>query len=99
MKKLEIKKIDIKALLGKSRGTMWQKAVVAALLSMTVLFTFGCGYLSFKPLSADIKKIIDDEISSIDIIFDQKTIDGIKERQKPIENTGVTIGKNPFTSF
>jgi flagellar motor component MotA len=99
MKKLEIKKIDLRALLGKSKGTMWQKAVMAALLCMAVLFTLGCGYLFFKPLSADIKKIIDDEISSVDIIFDQKTIDGVKERQKPIENTGVTTGKNPFASF
>jgi len=99
MKKLKIKKIDLKALIGKSKGTMWQKAVMAALFSLAVLFTLGCAYLFFKPLAVDIKKIIDDEISSIDIIFDQKTIDGIKERQKPIENTSVTTGKNPFASF
>lgn len=99
MKKLKIKKIDLRALIGKSKGTMWQKAVLATLLSLAVLFTLGCAYLFFKPLPVDIKKIIDDEISSIDIIFDQKTIDDIKERQKPIENTGTTTGKNPFAPF
>jgi flagellar motor component MotA len=98
MKKINLK-LNLKQLTMKNRGTVWQKAILGVLLALALLFTVACGYLFFKPLSAEIKDIIDGEISAVDIIFDQKTIERVKERQKPLDNSGVTTGKNPFASF
>jgi len=98
MKKLNLK-IDFRSLSNKNKGTVWQKAVLGVLIAILALTVGACGYLFIKPLSAEIQTIIDEEISSVDIIFDQKTINGIKDRQKPADNTAVTTGKNPFAAF
>lgn len=98
MKKIDLK-LNLKLLANRNRGTVWQKSILGVLLALLVLMLGGCGFLFFKPLSTDIKNIIDEEISSVDIIFDQKTIKSIEERQKPSESIETTTGKNPFASF
>lgn len=98
MKKINLK-LNLKLLANKNRGTVWQKSILGVLLALLVLSLVGCGFLFVKPLSTDIRGIIDTEISSVDIIFDQKTIKSIEERQKPSESVEATTGKNPFASF
>lgn len=99
MKKPELKlNLNIN-LRGKIKGTLWQKAIWAIMVVVLLLASLACVYLMFKPLSKDIKAIIDDEISSSDIIFDQKTIDSIKARQVPSVVPDTSSGKNPFSGF
>lgn len=91
--------IDLNKLRKTNKGSSWQKAVLMSLIIGTVLITASYAYLIVRPLSGSIKEIIDEEISAVDITFDQKVIDSIKERQKPSETKLPTSGKNPFAGF
>lgn len=97
MKKLNLKlNFDIRA---KSRGSLWQKALLGVIVATLLLMLGTSIYLAVRPISREVKEVIDEEISSSDIIFDQKTINNIKARQLPNAVPNTTSGKNPFASF
>jgi len=96
MKKINL---DLRKLKKHNRGSSWQKAMVISLLITTILITISYLYLAIRPISKDVKIIIDEEISAVNINLDQKIIEGIKERQKPAEIKSSTTGKNPFAGF
>jgi hypothetical protein len=90
-------KEQIRLLLVANARTNWAKGVFYALLSCFVIFTLANAYLLFRPISKDVKEIIDQEVNSSNLIFDQKTIDLIKKRQEPNTVISLPAGKNPFT--
>lgn len=97
MKKINLKfNLNLKT---KTKGTLWQKALLGVILATLVLTLAACAYLLVRPISKEVKAIIDQEISSSDINFDQKTIDNIKARQTPSIVPETSSGKNPFASF
>lgn len=98
MKKPNIK-FDFSAFERSNRGTSWQKAVFGAILVSLAFYIAASAYLYFRPLSQDIQESIDSEVSSSNISFDQKTIEMLKLRQQPPQNTAGGSGKNPFTPF
>lgn len=92
-------KFDFSKLTKNNRHSSWQKAVLGAVLISVAIYLIMAGYLFFRPLSQDIQDIIDQEISSSNISFDQKTLLMLKNRQEPPANTQTESGKNPFTPF
>lgn len=96
-----MKKIDlnIKQLRMLNKNPDWQRGLLAATLLSLGIFALFLGYLLIKPINKEIKAIIDEEISSTDIIFDQKTIETLKKRQEPATLSAPAIGKNPFIPF
>lgn len=97
---MKIPKITLKLnLKDKGKGSTWQKALFGVILATLILMTAATLYLIFRPISKDVREVIDQEISSSDIIFDQKTIDSIKERQTPSTIPDTSGGKNPFAPF
>jgi hypothetical protein len=91
--------LDINFFNKKNKGTLWQKGILGVNLLLALFIVLSCSYLFIKPISSEIKNIIDDEISSVDIIFDQKTIDSIEARQEPSSTKDTSVGKNPFAGF
>jgi hypothetical protein len=79
--------------------TSWTKAIFATLLVSLVIYLAFNGYLFFRPIPTQIREIIDTEVNSTDITFDTKTIDKLKQRQNPTENTAAPVGKNPFMPY
>jgi flagellar motor component MotA len=97
MKKLKFSlKFNFKS---RTKGSLWQKALLGVALATFGLMVILSAYLLIKPISKEVKNVIDEEISATDINFDQKTIDNIKARQVPSEIPTITSGKNPFTPF
>lgn len=96
-------KINFKESLGNLRnsnlGSSWEKGIFIAVLVSLVIFLAANVYLIFKPIPDDLRAIIDEEINSSNITFDQKTIDSLKERQNPPESETPISGKNPFAPF
>ena len=97
--KMKALKIDLSKLSRSGRNSSWQKAILGAIGISVVFYLLAAGYLFFKPLSTEIKDIIDQEVSSTNISFDQKTLEMLKSRQLPPANTQTTSGKNPFIPF
>lgn len=79
--------------------TSWSKAVFATVLVSLAIYIGFSVYLFFRPVPTGIREIIDTEVNSTDITFDTKTIDKLKQRQNPNENTAPAVGKNPFMPF
>lgn len=77
----------------------WQRGVLLAVITTLGIYFFALAYLFIKPVSSDVKGVIDREVSSIDIIFDQKTLDLLDKRQEPKNFTPPVVGKNPFVPF
>lgn len=77
----------------------WRKSFFAAILLSVIIFVLGIGFLFIKPLEKDIKGIIDEEISSTNVIFNKKTLELLRERQAPAAQTPAAAGKNPFAPF
>lgn len=97
MKKLELKfKFNLRE---KTKNSLWQKALLGLALATLILIVASGAYFLIRPISKEVKAVIDGEISATDIIFDQKTIENIKARQVPSEVPTITSGKNPFTPF
>lgn len=96
MKKI---KFNIKKLQKQNKNFNWQRAVFGAVAISALIFGIACAYLMIKPVDNNIKAIIDEEISAVDVIFDQKIIEEIEERQIPTEKKEPSSGKNPFTPF
>jgi hypothetical protein len=94
MKKI---KEQIRLLLVANAKTNWTKGVFFALFACFIIFALANVYLLFRPISKDVKEIIDQEVNSANLNFDQKTIDTIKKRQEPNTVITVPVGKNPFT--
>lgn len=92
-------KIDLNKIKISNRNSNWQKGISGALLISLGIFFLALVYLLVRPLSKDVQNIIDTEISSIDVVFDNKTIDMVKKRQEPNQTTAPTVGKNPFIPF
>jgi hypothetical protein len=91
-------KEQLKRLLTANSKTDWTKGVFWAIFICFVLFSAVNFYLLFRPLSKDMKNIIDKEVNSSNIIFDQKTIDVLKNKG-PGTQIILPGGKNPFTSL
>lgn len=86
--------------LGKVGGkSNWQRGIFWALAVALVVFVIACIYQLVKEPSKEIENLIDTEVSSINIIFDTKTIEDLKIRQQPAETVQPTVGKNPFIPF
>ncbi len=96
MKKI---KININKLKKQNKGFNWQRAIFGAVAITTLAFSLACAYLAIKPVTPEIRAIIDEEISSVDVIFNKEIINDIEERQKPTEKKEPAPGKNPFTPF
>jgi hypothetical protein len=79
--------------------TSWSKAIFATVLVSLAIYIGFSAYLFFRPVPTNIRGIIDTEVNSTDITFDTKTIDKLKQRQNPSENTASAVGKNPFMPF
>jgi hypothetical protein len=94
MKKIEE---QFRLLLAANAKTNWLSGVFYALLLCFVIFLLANVYLLVRPISKDVKDIIDLEVDSSNLIFDQKTIDAIKKRQEPNAVISLPGGKNPFT--
>lgn len=97
-----MKKLNLKFnfnFLEQSKGSLWQKALMGVALATLGLMLVASVYLIFRPISKEVRTVIDEEISSTNINFDQKTLENIKARQVPSEVPASTSGKNPFTSF
>lgn len=90
-------KEQFKQLVASNAKSNWVKGVFYALLICFGVFVVANTYLLFRPISADVKGIIDEEVDSSNISFDQKTIDSIKKRQEPSTSILPSGGKNPFT--
>lgn len=101
MKKIKSKKIniDFKKLQKSSKNTNWQRGVYLALLITLAIFVIGCAYLMFRPIPSSIKEIVDEEILSTDISFNESALNDIRERQNPTQTPKPETGKNPFTPF
>ncbi|MDD3678709.1 MAG: hypothetical protein PHT36_00430 [Patescibacteria group bacterium] len=99
MKKNLNLKIDLRKLELNAQKTDWQRGLLFSLVLIFVVFLLACGYFIIRPLPKDIKDSIDKEISSVDINFNEKTLDDIKARQNPTQLEEISTGKNPFTSF
>jgi hypothetical protein len=93
MKKLKTPEINI------SLKADWQKSLTLALFISVLIFGVAIIYLILKPIDKSISTIIDEEISSTNIIFNQKTIDLLGERRVPEEIQVSSAGKNPFAPF
>jgi hypothetical protein len=92
-------KEQIAKLISTNAKSNWTKGVLWAILICFIVFVIANTYLLFRPLSNEVKGIIDGEINSSNINFDQKTIDALKTRQVPNSPTVTPGGKNPFTSL
>lgn len=99
MKNLKKTKLDLKKIKLNTKNTEWTRGVYFALVISVVIFGLLCIYLFFKPISNDLKLIIDDEISSSDVRFNKSTLEMVKERQNPKETSEPSSGKNPFAPF
>lgn len=77
----------------------WQKSLFAAVLISVITFGLVILFLFIKPIEKSISKIIDEEISASNIIFDKKTLEMLKERQKPGTTSPASAGKNPFAPY
>jgi flagellar motor component MotA len=99
--KLNINKINIKKLsriIGKQKSS-WHKGILLAASLSVVIFVAASAYLLFRPLNSDLKRIIEEEVKSTNIIFDKKTLEDIKKRHQPqtiLESSG---SKDPFSQF
>lgn len=92
-------KEQFRQMLSANSKTDWTKGVFWAIFICFVLFSGVNIYLLFRPLSKDMQDIIDKEVNSSNIIFDQKTIDILKSKQGPETQIVLPGGKNPFTSL
>jgi len=81
------------------KKTSWQKGIFITLLLGIVIYLVLLGYLFIKPVSPDIKSIIEKELSTTDVKFNQKTLDSLQKRQQPSAPAQPPTGKNPFIPF
>lgn len=96
MKKINLKKNKINL---KLQRPNWQKTLVLAALASTFIFALCCLIILFRPLSKNIKEIIDKEIAETDIYFKKKTLERLEKRLEPEEKKEPSTGKNPFMPF
>jgi flagellar motor component MotA len=92
-------KLDLRKLEKNTQNTDWQRGLFISIVMIFIVFFFACAYLLIKPIPEEIKSRIDEEISSVDILFNEKTLEEIRSRQNPVQTESVSTGKNPFTSF
>lgn len=79
--------------------TNWQKALFYTVVISLAIYSGFTGYLFVKPISDEVKGIIDTEINASDIKFDSKVLDSLKKRQAPADVATPSTGKNPFLPF
>lgn len=96
MKKI---KEQFRLMLVANSKTNWTEGIFWAIIICFLLFTSANIYLMIRPLSNDVKEIIDQEVNSSNIIFDQKTIEILKSKQGPETKIILPGGKNPFISL
>jgi len=101
MKNIQIKPINIKKLSRKitEEKSSWQRSLIVAAILSFLVFSIASAYLFFKPLNSEVKRIVEEEISSSNIIFDAKTIQGIQKRYQPQTNINNAASKDPFAQF
>lgn len=99
--KSNIKIPKIKGLLGtiSAEKSMWQKGFLAVAVITVIIFSISCAYLLIRPINEDLKKIVEEEISSTNINFDKNTLDNLEKRRAPEKITAPSTGKNPFMPF
>lgn len=81
------------------KTTSWQKGVFITLLLGLLVYIVLLGYLFIKPVSPEVKDIIEKELSTSDIKFNQKTLESLQKRQQPSAPGQLPTGKNPFIPF
>lgn len=86
-------------LLTSNSKTNWAKSVFWAILICLALFICADVYLLFRPLASDVKGIIDDEVESVNINFDEKTLEGLRQKEDLSTPINLPKGKSPFTSL
>lgn len=82
-----------------TKKTSWQKGVFITLILGLTSYVVLLGYLFVKPVSPEVKSIIEKELSTSDIKFNQKTLDSLQKRQQPQAPVQPATGKNPFIPF
>lgn len=92
----DFKELEIKL---SNQKTVWQKGLFFTVLVSLFVFIVLLVYLFFKPLSPDIKSVIDEEINSSNLSFDKKVIEDLTKKQQPTKSQEPTVGKNPFLPF
>lgn len=100
-KNLNLKNLNLKKFvkqIGREKSS-WQKGVLFAAIIVFVALLAACVQLVFKPLNQEIKGIVEEEVSSTNIIFDKKTLDDIKKRYQPQSTINPTGSKDPFAQF
>lgn len=90
-------KEEISKLASANAKTNWTKGIVWAIFICFFLFLAADAYLLLRPLSPEVKNIIDSEVNSTNIIFDQNVLDSLKTKQGPEAPIISPTGKNPFT--
>lgn len=91
-----LKELEIKL---SNQKTMWQKGLFYAVIASLIIFIGAMVYLFFRPLSSDMKSLINEEINSSNVSFDKKVIENLSKKQQPVKSSEPTIGKNPFLPF
>lgn len=100
-KNLNLKNLNLKKFvkqIGREKSS-WQKGVLFAAIIVFVALLAACVQLVFKPLNQEIKGIVEEEVSSTNIIFDKKTLDDIKKRYQPQSTINPIGSKDPFAQF
>ncbi len=82
-----------------NQKTMWQNGLFYAVIISLVIFICAMSYIFFRPLSSDMKQIINEEINSSNVTFNEKVIEDLSKKQQPIKSSETTVGKNPFLPF
>lgn len=90
-------KEQIAKLISENAKTNWIKGVYWAVFACFILFLAANAYLLFRPVASEVKEIIDSDVNSSNINFDQKTLDSLKTRQGLDTPIVPPTGKNPFT--
>ena len=78
----------------------WEKISVISFVIFSMIFAYSLYILINKPADPSVKAQIQEEIKAVEIKFDTKTVDNIKELKsyKKTINTDVS-GRNPFITF
>lgn len=99
--KIKLEKINFKKIGTRSdvSNFLWQKIIFWVAAIVVAIFLCASSYLIFRPLDQNIQAIIDKEIQSIKIIFDQKTLQELRSKKQPTKATENQSVKNPFLSF
>ncbi|MDD3480951.1 MAG: hypothetical protein PHW75_01850 [Patescibacteria group bacterium] len=96
MKKINI---NIKELEKLNRGANWQRGLFLTIVVSIIIFAGGCVYLFFSGIPSDLKTLIDEDISEVNVTFSESTLENVKSRQNPDKNEITPSGKNPFIPF